>query len=573
MVTEFENYADIHGGVDGDSIRAAAEDPNRNADVIAALASDLEADDQAVAADLEGDIEDGTRSNPQQAQLVARDLAFKGYYAVGLLTQFAADVDTFDAAVDDLNTRLRSRVATRRQPFRSMPDEDVPDYSDTWAAVKAELRPEYRQADRVLEDAAESVANKFEQGPSAERIKELVSAGFLPLAAAVQFPSIQFNRAELTALRELLEREGRLEEFFAVPPLGTPASTLERIVDIARRMDVHPTVYADTLQLMYVSRAAESVGIDLTTWDVRTGASGVAEHYELTYDYYGQLYLDNPDFRWAAMAAMIGPSFAGGFEDLEMFRDIADDLSNIPDHLLPPALRGIDDLAQLGEDDIAYYEQTFLQMQKDIFFDASMMHEAYSADGMGGIEELRAAGLLGEDPVQSAQAHDAWEKIDTASRTGDTDLLNEGNADLLYREQFYTIADQYDDMRERPVTGEAMTYVMGVVGQPSIPGTSTLGEVEGGYTVEIDTNPIIPGVQGGEVTVNLPRGNISDFDTRWGLIEDDTLPVFTDLVENDPDQVEDILNEPVRDRIDETRLSDRWPAILDSLVDGKFRLW
>ncbi|WP_374999749.1 hypothetical protein [Aeromicrobium sp. CTD01-1L150] len=573
MVTEFENYADIHDGVSGDTIRAAAQDPNQNADVIAALASELEDDDRGVASDIEGDIEAGTRSNPQQAQQVARDLAYKGYYAVGLLTQFAHHVDTFDEEVDDLNRRLRTTTAQRRRPFLNMPDEDVPEYSETWNQVKSELRPEYEQADGLLEDGAEDVAHRFEQGPSAERMKELVNAGFLPLVAALQFPWIKYTDAELVELRDELERDGRLEEFFAAPVLGTSSRDIERLVELARRMDVDATVYADALQLMYVTRAAESAGIDLTTWDVTQGASGVADHYEGTYEYYAQLYLDNPDFRWAAMASMIGPSFAAGFEDLEFFREIADDLSNIPDAALPPALRGLNDLAELGEQDIAFYEQTFLQMQKDIFYDASMMHEAYNELGMDGIDELREAGLLGDDPQQEAQAYESWEAIDTGSRTGDTDLLNEGNAGLLYREQHYTIADQYDDMRNRPVTGEAMTYVMGVVGQPSIPGTQTLGQVEGGYTVEIDTMPLVPGVQGGEITVNLPRGNISDFDTRWNLIEQDTLPVFLDLVENDPDQVEEILNESVRDRIDENRLDQRWPDILDSLVDGKFRLW
>ncbi len=573
MVIEFYSYADLHDGVTGDTIRAAADDPRRNADVIAALASELDADDQHVAEDIEGDIEAGTRTNPQQAQQVATNLAFDGYYAVGLLTKFATDVDVFDAEVESLNQRLRTITAERRRPYQNMPDDDVPEYSTTWYQVKAELRPEYQDAERLLEDGAEHVAHQFELGASPERMKQLVSDGFLPMAVAIQFPSITYTDTELAELRDRLEREGRLEDFFVPPPLGTSSTNIQKLVDLARRMDVEATVYADALQLMYVTRAAESAGIDLTTWDVTQGSSGVADHYERTYEYYAQLYLDNPDFRWAAMASMIGPSFAAGFEDLEFFRDIADDISNIPDHLLPPALRGIDDLAQLGEDDIRFYEETFLQMQKDIFYDASMMHEAYNADGLAGIEELREAGLLGETSQQSAHAYNAWQDFDTASRTGDTDLLNEANRQFLYREQYYTIAEQYDDMRNHPVTGEAMTYVMGVVGQPSIPGTSTLGEVEGGYTVEIDTNPIIPGVQGGEVTVNLPSSNISDFDTRWGLIEDDTLPVFIDLVENDPDQVEDILNESVRDRIDENRLVQRWPAILDSLVDGKFRLW
>ena len=51
------------------------------------------------------------------------------------------------------------------------------------------------------------------------------------------------------------------------------------------------------------------------------------------------------------------------------------------------------------------------------------------------------------------------------------------------------------------------------------------------------------------------------------------LPAYLDLLKNDPDQVEDILNQDVRERIDEMRLSERWPDILDSLVDTDVRLW
>lgn len=69
------------------------------------------------------------------------------------------------------------------------------------------------------------------------------------------------------------------------------------------------------------------------------------------------------------------------------------------------------------------------------------------------------------------------------------------------------------------------------------------------------------------------EANIAGFDTRWGLIEDDTLPTYINLVENDPARVEAILNESVRDRIDEMRLAERWPIIVDGLVESEVRVW
>ncbi|MET0930744.1 MAG: hypothetical protein ABWX74_14585 [Aeromicrobium sp.] len=441
-----------------------------------------------------------------------------------------------------------------------------------------------RQAEKALEDAPADVLVPSLDRPgfdddlvdqlkldAAEQdladAKAAVTTAVAQLATAAQAAATQIESS--TSLTDA--------ELFAPQALSTSAAELERLVDLARSLGKDPATYADLLQQVYVARAAEKAGIDLSTWDVDGGAGAVSDHYEKTYEYYAQLYLDNPNFRWAGMAAMIGPSFAAGFEDLDQFQDIAKDLKDalehIPDSALPFPVDQLDKIAGMGEDELKYYQTTFLQMQKDIFYDASMMHEAYLDGGLESIEELRAAGLLGDTSVQADDAVRAWEEIDTGIRTGDTDLLNAGNERLLYREQYYTIAEQYRNMKDHPVTGEAMTYIMGIVGQPSIPGARTLGQVDDPIHIEIDTMPLVPGTQGADVTVNIPRSNIADFDTRWGLIEDDTLPVYLDLVENDPGRVEDILRTPVRDRIDDMHLIDRWPDIVDGLVDTEVKAW
>lgn len=560
--------------VTGDAIRTAGEVPGQGATTLIDLADDLQADEQRAVDAIEGEIVDGVRANPRAARSAAQNLGLAGVYAVGCLNKFAAFVDAFDTTVNGLNLQYHYGGMSIAYEYRDSTPEERTEALD---GLRADLDRQYTAAETRLDEDAEEVAGDFAAGPTPEAVKELVAAGFLALGTAMRFPSITYSDAELQNLLEHLRRTGKLDEFFAAPPLGTPSETLNRVLDIARRMGVDPKTYADVLQQYYVTKAAEKAGIDLTTWDVSQGAEAVSDHYERTYAYYAQLMLDNPHFRWAGMAAMIGPSFAAGFEDIEFFqtmaRELAEKLGPIPDSALPFPVGLLDDVSRLGEDELRFYQTTFLQMQKDIFFDASMMHEAYLEGGMGSIDELRQAGLLGDDPQQADHAYNAWQDIDTGRRTGDTELLNRGNEQLLYREQFYTIADQYQDMKNHSPTGEVMTYMMGLVGQPSIPGTHTLGEVDDPIHVEIDTAPLIPGVQGGEVTINIPRSNIADFDTRWGLIEDDTMPAYLDLLKNDPDAVEDILNQDVRERIDEMRLSERWPDILDSLVDTEVRLW
>lgn len=88
---------------------------------------------------------------------------------------------------------------------------------------------------------------------------------------------------------------------------------------------------------------------------------------------------------------MIGPSFAGGFLDLAMLRGLVGEVPAPQRPALPP---GVEQLGNLTAGEIAYYEQALLQMQKDIFLDQGMQHQAYADGGMAAMEELAAAGLL-----------------------------------------------------------------------------------------------------------------------------------------------------------------------------------
>ena len=54
----------------------------------------------------------------------------------------------------------------------------------------------------------------------------------------------------------------------------------------------------------------------------------------------------------------------------------------------------------MSGDDLRFHQTTFLQMQKDIFYDASTMHETHLDGGMQSIAELATAGLLGNTVTQ-----------------------------------------------------------------------------------------------------------------------------------------------------------------------------
>ncbi len=287
---------------------------------------------------------------------------------------------------------------------------------------------------------------------------------------------------------------------------------------------------------------------------------------------------------------MIGPTFAGGMFDLQLLRQLGD-LASTPldvapdwlvDPLLPPQLRDLAILGEISEQEFRYFETSLLQMQKDIFSDQMPMHEAYMANGIAGIKEMYDAGLI------DTRTYQAWKGIDS----GDPSRVADGNAALLYREQHDVIGQAYDDMRNYhgPV-GEAMTYAMGAIGAPGIPGAHTLGQYDPlTFSGRVEAPGVdvpgwdppgpgsFPGISTprpyGELGVEtpLPAGNISDFETRWDLIENDTLPAFQELLAEDPELVRDILNGSVENRIDDARLHNNIDDLLKRLADWDVRV-
>ena len=179
--------------------------------------------------------------------------------------------------------------------------------------------------------------------------------------------------------------------------------------------------------------------------------------------------------------------------------------------------------------------------------------------------------LYADDPYfhAGAEAVAAWQRIDDGAATGNTELVAEGDRDLLFREQRNVIDDDYRAMSARPVTGEVFTYVFTAVGAPSIPGAESFSEVfpinaevrggtDDGFFGPIRDAllPVEAEVAVGTATP-LPDGNVANFDDRWALIEQDTLPAYVDLVENHPEQAAEILSTPVADRVEEWRIVHR----------------
>ena len=588
-----------HYQADPAGVYAAAGDAEAKAKPIASVRGAVLSRHAHAVAVTSGSLKPPLSSADQQvlknAEAVLQDAAFAG----GCLRYWGDAITTYNSGVDGLNQRYDEAAANNfGQTAPSLWDyltsgrvgdygDDVRDYESAVASARSALVAELQRQEQALhgtlDDEAAKIAGWLNQGASDASVLALVRSGAMPLSVVDIFPAINFSSIDMAALQHRLLPAGRAG--FLDPTQFPTAESAKRMLDLLREDGVAPRDYGPLLQRYWLLTACEKAGIYLDGWDPSLGADANLSNLVASYDYYGTLFLENPNFQWAGMASMIGPTFAGGMFDLQLLRQLSDiasaPLDVAPDWLvgplLPAPLRSMAILGQMSEEEFRFFETSLLQMQKSIFSDQMPMHEAFMAGGIAGIKEMYDAGLIDSDTYR------AWQDIDS----GDAGRVAAGNEQLLYREQHDIIGQAYDDMRNYhgPV-GQAMTYAMGAIGAPGIPGAQTLGQYDplafSGYVEApgVDTPPVdlpgpcdLPGISTPrpyghlDVTTPLPAGNISEFETRWELIENDTLPSYQKLLAEDPELVRAILTGSVESRISDARLSNNIDDILARLSD------
>jgi hypothetical protein len=302
-------------------------------------------------------------------------------------------------------------------------------------------------------------------------------------------------------------------------------------------------------------------------WDPSEGLAANDGNVQKVYKLYGDLWSHDHNLQWAGMANLVGPLFYAGWQDLDVVKNLTDagdrekyllkmmGVPELPGVVYAPAdlaqyLSPIGGLSKLGSDEIDWYEKKFLDMQKQIFDDMAPSHVAYAMGGIGAIRNLSASGTL---PLGRTEPFE-----DIAS--GDPQRVADGNLALLRREQQVVIQNDYDVMRSHdgPV-GEAFTTALTFTANNPIPGGhSYLHDYH--HDVEIPvTPPEIPftGIDLPHVSVDtglqIPDGNVADFEDRWKWISQDMVPHYQDLLQ-DPGQMQSIVNEPVAQRAHDWRM-------------------
>ena len=281
----------------------------------------------------------------------------------------------------------------------------------------------------------------------------------------------------------------------------------------------------------YLQQAYADAGIDPTSWDPGKGLKANDAVVREVYAYYQGLWDENHDLQWAGMAKLAGGSVYGGLQDLYV-------VSQLPrDELVKLAAQG-NPLAQfalaVGTEEVTYFEDTFLKMQKDIFMDLAWQHAAYAHGGMAAIDDLRRQGLLTGDTYL------AWQDINS----GDPNKVAYGNMLLLRREQHDVIQGTYDQLRSRNwIEGRLFTDFLSENAQSPVPGGRPFKDVVGSH---VDLAHI------GPLTVGWETANVTNFGDRWKWITKDMLPRYEQLLQ-DPQRAQQYIDTPLSDRAKQYR--------------------
>ncbi|WP_194832288.1 hypothetical protein [Nocardia sp. XZ_19_369] len=400
------------------------------------------------------------------------------------------------------------------------------------------------------------------------RATALALAAAVGLGLAATAPATAAGEVDRYLDLPLVNRDAATSPGGVNPELPYDAAELRGLLDEARGQGVAPTRYAALLYQYWLVAATNKAGIDLRSWDPRAGVEANRNNLIRSYRYYEDLQLNHRELQWAGMGGQVGADFGGGLLDFELMGNLyglpglsesARGIIAAVDQAAGPQAvaqlpRGLMALAEAGSqitpEDLRYLIGLILVMQKNIFSDLMPMHEAYVTEGLPALAEFQAAGLFGADIME------AWRGV----ASGDYDRIAAGNGTLLRREQEWVIGAQWDAARGyKGSVGEAITYVSGAAGSPSVAGVAPPREfhpVRIPFTMA-DGRPAL-------LTLPLPEWNWSEFGPRWEYITSELLPKYKFQVENNWPALEAVMRTPYEIQMESHRPLLNIPQLLDS---------
>ncbi|MGW0247273.1 hypothetical protein ACWDYH_11605 [Nocardia goodfellowii] len=406
------------------------------------------------------------------------------------------------------------------------------------------------------------------------RIGPSLRTAVLILAAAVGMGLVAATPAAATADLDryldlpLVNRDAANGPGGVHPDLPYEAARLRELLDSARRQGVEPARYAALLSQYWLVDATGKAGIDLRSWNPRAGVTANRDNLIKSYQYYENLQLDHRELRWAGMGGQVGADFGGGLVDFELLgtgydlpgiseaaRTVLGAVQNAAGPsavaMLPAGLRALAEAGpNITPEDLRHINGMILVMQKNIFSDLMPMHDAYVSEGLSALEEFQAAGLFGPDIMA------AWRDV----ASGDEDRIAAGNRVLLRREQQWAVSAQWDEVRGyHGSVGEAITYLSGAAGSPSVAGVVPPREF---HPVQLPVT--LADGRPGRLTLPLPDWNWSVFDARWDYITTELLPKYQFQVQSNWPALEAAMRVPYPRQLESHRPLLNIPQLLTS---------
>ena len=475
---------------------------------------------------------------------------------VAQLRQLAKDLATGASRLDQLGQQLGSSIAS--SPWRA---NDGERFRSDWNGKHAKV---LRAAAAGIQQASKALLQNAEQQDRAST-GSTGGAGGPGSGGGSNSPAVaaQVLTDKLTGMtpeeRDAYLKSEEFQQWVRQSQTNADAAkaVLDGLVDSGAMAPAGPggkaNGYGQFLQQYWAESAMREAGIDPNHWDPSKGVDYNRADIYKVYAFYAELYKNDPRMEWIGMANQVGPTFIAGFEDLAVLRKAAaagQDLSDQLDGTDPAQRSWITLLASLGESDLAFYEETFLSMQKEIFSDIGSQHLAYQRGGMEEIERMKDAGVV------SPRMKTAWTSLDSVPRYSgpegyhqltptQQDSLHWASFNMANQEQNHVIADDYDNIRGR-TSGEAFTAAMTVVGQPSIVGAKSYYEQFPMVNPYFDTN------RSPMMGVDLELGNISNRDDRWALIDQDTLNAYENWLHAEKDPYGEMVK-PMPERVEAYR--------------------
>ncbi|MGH7951534.1 MAG: hypothetical protein ACREFE_06405, partial [Limisphaerales bacterium] len=196
------------------------------------------------------------------------------------------------------------------------------------------------------------------------------------------------------------------------------------------------------------------------------------------YAFYQKLFVNQNNFLWAGLAKLAGAPVYAGLSDAEQ---VSIQMTNIV------FTNTLDlELQTNGVIFVQTFQQTLIGMNIAILDDLAWQFEAYKNGGLAAIQTAYAYG----NSDLNTFATNAWGKIDQGILNNNPSLIQQGNEDLLQREQQQILADGYQQLT---TMSNLVTWGMSQFAKNPVPGGPDFITLE-------------------------PSGNIADFDARWDWI-------------------------------------------------------